>query len=41
MEARSPTDFLARGIATRHFVLRGEGRAMFSAERWWEPGIFA
>ncbi len=40
LEARAPTDLLARGIATRHFVLRGEGRAMFSADRWWEPGVF-
>lgn len=39
--ARAPTDFLARAVATRHFVLRGEGRAMFTAERWWEPGVFA
>jgi hypothetical protein len=39
--ARTPTDFLARAVATRHFVLRGEGRAMFTAERWWEAGVFA
>ncbi|MEO3474489.1 hypothetical protein AAFN86_21665 [Roseomonas sp. CAU 1739] len=39
--ARTPTDFMSRAVATRHFVLRGEGRAMFSAERWWEPGVFA
>ena len=41
LEARTPIDLLARGIATRHFVLRGEGRAMFSADRWWEAGVFA
>jgi hypothetical protein len=41
MTAREPTDFLARAIAARHFVLRGEGRALFSAEHWWQPGVFA
>lgn len=39
--ARSPTDMLTRAVATRHFVLHGEGRSMFTAERWWEPGVFA
>jgi hypothetical protein len=41
LSARAPTDFLARGVATRHFVLQGEGRAMFTADRWWEAGVFA
>ena len=41
LAARAPTDFLARAVATRHFVLQGEGRAMFTADRWWDAGIFA
>lgn len=39
--ARSPLDFLARAVATRHFVLRGEARELFSDALWWEPGVFA
>jgi len=39
--AHTPTDFLLRAVAMRHFVLQGEGRTMFTADRWWEPGIFA
>ena len=39
--ARSPLDFLSRAVATRHFLLRGEAREVFSAALWWEPGIFA
>lgn len=40
LEARTATDYLLRGVATRHFVLRGEGRFLLTAERWWEPGVF-
>jgi hypothetical protein len=32
LTARNPTDFMARGVATRHFLLRGEGRGMFTAD---------
>jgi hypothetical protein len=39
--ARSPLDFLVRSVATRHFVLRGEARELFSSAQWWEPGVFA
>jgi len=41
MKARVPTDYLARAVATRHFLLHGEARGMFSADQWWEAGLFA
>jgi len=39
--ARGPLDFLARGVATRHFILRGEARELFTDAQWWQPGVFA
>lgn len=39
--ARSPLDFMARAVAGRHFLLRGEARELFSEKLWWERGVFA
>lgn len=39
--ARGPLDVLARSVATRHFVLRGEARDLFTDALWWQEGVFA
>lgn len=41
LAARGPLDYLARSVATRHFVLRGEARDLFTDAQWWREGVFA
>lgn len=40
LSGRRPGESFLRAAAARRFVVRREGRGLFTDARWWKPGVF-